>query len=161
MEAARGGASPWGERGAPGAVRYALDTNVVVAALNGVQPVPTRLAAVEATDILLAAPVIAELYFGAHASSRVRENVARVDRLLTLFGLRPFDEAAARRFSEVKAGLRRAGRAKSDFDLAIASIALVHGATLVTHDAALLDGSIIGLQVEDWLAPAPAAPPRS
>jgi hypothetical protein len=35
----------------------------------------------------------------------------------------------------------------------------VHGATLVTHDAALLDGSIVGLLVEDWLASGPATPP--
>jgi tRNA(fMet)-specific endonuclease VapC len=136
-------------------VKYALDTNAVVAALNGVPPVPTKLATLQASDIVLPAPVIAELYFGARASSRVRENVARVDRLLALFGVQPFDEAAARRFAEIKAELRKAGRAKSDFDLAIASIALVHDATLITHDAALLDGSIIGLLVEDWLANAP------
>jgi len=136
-------------------VRYALDTNAVVAALNGVPPVPAKLAALQAMDIVLPAPVIAELYFGARASNRMRENVARIDRLLALFGLQSFDEAAARKFAEIKADLRRVGRAKSDFDLAIASIALVHDATLVTHDAALLDGSIAGLTVEDWLAPAP------
>ncbi|WP_437293965.1 PIN domain-containing protein [Sorangium sp. So ce426] len=101
-------------------MKYALDTNTVVAALNGVPPVPARLAAVDAADILLPAPMIAELYFGARASLRVRENVARVDRLLTFFRLHPFDEAAARRFAEIKADLRKTGRAKSDFDLAIA-----------------------------------------
>ncbi|WP_438032380.1 type II toxin-antitoxin system VapC family toxin [Sorangium sp. So ce204] len=69
-----------------------------------------RLAAVDAADILLPAPVIAELYFGARASLRVRENVARVDRLLTFFRLHPFDEAAARRFAEIKADLRKTGR---------------------------------------------------
>jgi tRNA(fMet)-specific endonuclease VapC len=141
-------------------VKYALDTNAVVAALNGVPPVLGRLAALHATDILLPAPVVAELYFGARVSSRVRENLARVDRLVELFGLQPFDEAAVRRFAEVKAELRKVGRAKSDFDLAIASIALAHSATLVTHDGALLDGSIIGLLVEDWLAPAAASPPH-
>lgn len=83
-------------------MRYALDTNAIVAALNEVSPVPARLAAVEASDLLLPAPAIAELYFGARASSRVVENVARVDRLLALFGLQPFDEATARRFAEVK-----------------------------------------------------------
>jgi predicted nucleic acid-binding protein len=35
--------------------------------------------------------------------------------------------------------------------LMIAYTALEHGATLVTHDAALLDGAIDGLLVEDWL----------
>jgi tRNA(fMet)-specific endonuclease VapC len=132
-------------------VKYALDTNAVVAALNGVPPVPRKLVALQPTDIVLPAPAIAELYFGARASGRARENAARIDRLLTLFELLPFDEAAARKFAELKAELRKVGRAKSDFDLAIASIAVVHGATLVTHDAALLDGSIAGLTVEDWL----------
>jgi tRNA(fMet)-specific endonuclease VapC len=140
-------------------VKYALDTNIVIAALNGVPPIPTRLADLQPADIVLPAPVIAELYFGAHASSRVRENIARIDRLLALFGMQPFGEAAARRFAEVKAELRRGGQARSDFDLAIASIAIVHGATLVTHDTALLDGSITGLVVEDWLAPHPGPLP--
>ena len=142
-------------------MRYALDTNTVIAALNGVAPVPARLATLQAADIMLPAPVVAELYFGARASNRVHENVARIDWLVALFGLQPFDEAAVRWFAEVKAELRKVGCAKSDFDLAIASIALAHGATLVTHDAALLDGAIVGLLVEDWLAPAKAAAPRS
>jgi tRNA(fMet)-specific endonuclease VapC len=140
-------------------VKYALDTNAIVAALNGVPSVTAKLAALHPADIVLPAPAIAELFFGARASTRVRENVTRVDRLLGLFSLQSFDEAAARHFAEIKAELRTVGRAKSDFDLAIASIALVHAATLVTHDAALLDGSIRGLVVEDWIAPAPAAPP--
>lgn len=141
-------------------MKYALDTNAIVAALNGVQQVTTRLAGLQAEDIVLPAPAVAELYFGARASVRVRENVARIDRLIELFDLQPFDEAAARRFGEVKAELRRVGRAKSDFDLAIACIALVHAATLVTNDAALLDGSIHDLQVEDWLAPSGASSPQ-
>jgi hypothetical protein len=33
----------------------------------------------------------------------------------------------------------------------IACTALEHEATLVRHDAALLDGAIDGLLVEDWL----------
>lgn len=84
-------------------MKYALDTNAIVAALNGVLSVTTKLAALRPTDIVLPAPVIAELFFGARASTRVRENVARVDRLLGLFSLQPFDESAARRFAEVKA----------------------------------------------------------
>jgi predicted nucleic acid-binding protein len=59
---------------------------------------------------------------------------------------------AARRFAEIKAQLRICGRIKQDFDLAIASIALVKGAMLVTHDGGLLDGDVPDLPVEDWLA---------
>jgi hypothetical protein len=48
--------------------------------------------------------------------------------------------------------LESRGVVKSDFDLIIARTALDLGATLVTNDQALLDGSIGGLQAENWLS---------
>lgn len=129
-----------------------LDTNVVVAALNQVERVTERLAAIDPSDILLPDLVIAELLYGARTSARVSENLARVERLVGTFRTAPFDLETARRFALIKADLRTRGRIKQDFDLAIASVALVHGATLVTHDGGLLDGGIVGLLVEDWLA---------
>jgi predicted nucleic acid-binding protein len=47
--------------------------------------------------------------------------------------------------------IERRGRRKSDFDLVIACPAIEHRAALVTNDAALKDGTIDGLVVEDWL----------
>jgi tRNA(fMet)-specific endonuclease VapC len=64
----------------------------------------------------------------------------------------PFDVAAAARYAVVRAAMERKGRSKTDFDLVIACTALEHGATLVTNDAALKNGAIEGLVVEDWLA---------
>jgi predicted nucleic acid-binding protein len=60
------------------------------------------------------------------------------------------------RYAIVRAQVERIGRPKSDFDLVIACTTLEQQATLVTHDAALKDGTIEGLVVEDWLdEPAP------
>ena len=129
-----------------------LDTNMLVAALNRVEPVIKRLTSVDPSDVLLPDLVIAELLFGARTSTRVAENLAKVERLVLLFRTVPFDLQAARRFGEIKSDLRRQGRVKQDFDLAIASVALVSNATLITHDGGLLDGAISNLQVEDWLA---------
>lgn len=129
-----------------------LDTNVVVAALNRVDSVIKRLVGVEPTDVLLPDLVVAELLFGAHTFNRVAENLAKVERLVLLFRTVPFDLHAARRFAELKSELRRRGRVKQDFDLAIASVALGSHATLITHDGGLLDGAIPDLRVEDWLA---------
>jgi tRNA(fMet)-specific endonuclease VapC len=131
---------------------YALDTNIVIAALNQIGPVVDRIAATAPGDILIPDLVIAELLFGAHTSGRVRENLSKVNRLVAAFPTAPFDTMAARRFAEIKAQLRRCGRVKQDFDLAIASIALVKGAMLVTHDGGLLEGDVPDLPVEDWLA---------
>ena len=132
-------------------MKYALDTNIVVAALNGVEPVVRRLAMIDVGDVIISDVVIAELLFGARTSARVEANVAKVERLIERFAAAPFETGAARRFAEVKASLRKRGIAKQDIDLAIACIALERRATLVSHDAALLAGDIDGLSTEDWL----------
>jgi len=58
-------------------------------------------------------------------------------------------------FAAERAQLERIGRKKSDFDLMIACTPIEHEVTLVTHDAALKDGAICGLVVEDWLDSVP------
>jgi tRNA(fMet)-specific endonuclease VapC len=133
-------------------VSYLLDTNTVIARLNGDMRVMARLAAIPPEDVLLCAPVVAELVFGAYLSARRASNLERVERLAAALGVVPFDHAAAHRFGELKAALRSRGIIKTDFDLAIASLALQRSATLVSHDQALLDGAIPALPTEDWLA---------
>ncbi len=131
---------------------YLLDTNTVVARLNGDTRVAQRLANLRPGDVLLCAPVVAELVYGARLSAKAVENMGRVEHLTDAFGVLPFGDAAARIFGRLKSDLRRRGLAKSDFDLAIASIALERTAVLVTADHAFHDGSIADLQVEDWQA---------
>ncbi len=132
---------------------YLLDTNTLIARLNNHIGVARRLQPLSPVDVLLAAPVLAELYFGAHLSARRAENLARVDRLAAAMPIVPFGDGCARRFGEMKATLRRQGVTKSDFDLAIAAIALESGAILVSNDQAFHDSTLPGLRVEDWLNP--------
>jgi predicted nucleic acid-binding protein len=74
-----------------------------------------------------------------------------VQRLSESFSMLQVGLAVVRRYAVVRAEVERRGRSKSDFDLIIACSALEQGATLVTHDAALKDGTIDGLVVEDWI----------
>ena len=64
----------------------------------------------------------------------------------------PFDVGVAARHAAVRAAVEGKSRSKTDFDLVIACTALEHGATLITNDAALEDGAIEDLVVEDWPA---------
>ena len=132
-------------------MRYVVDTNIAIAMLAQRQPVLERLSSVAPEDLGLSVIVIAEMLFGARRSARVSENIARVQRLEAQFPVLPVTRPIVERYSVVRAELAARGVAKSDFDLLIACSALEHGATLVTNDGALKDGTIAGLAVEDWL----------
>lgn len=140
-------------------MKFLLDTNVLVCALNDTCGVRARLNEVEASgsNILTSAVVVGELAFGASASARPEQNHARLRAMLSRIEVQPFAEDAARKFGEVKAALRTRGLAKSDADLQIAATAIIADATLVTDDQALLDGSIAGLRVENWVQRTQAA----
>ncbi len=58
----------------------------------------------------------------------------------------------ARKFGEVRAGLLDRGQSAPEMDLLIASTALFHGLTMVTHNVADY-ANIPGLTVADWLTP--------
>jgi tRNA(fMet)-specific endonuclease VapC len=134
-------------------VRYLLDANTLVCALNGTGGVRARLNSAQASgaELLTSAVVVGELSFGASASARREQNHARLRAMLARFEVIPFTAAAAERFGDVKAALRTRGLAKSDADLQIAATAIVESATLVTDDRALLDGSIPDLLTENWV----------
>jgi tRNA(fMet)-specific endonuclease VapC len=111
-----------------------------------------HLADVDPSDVGIPLLVVAELLFGAEKSARRDENRSRIQRLTESLRMLPLGLAIVRRYAAVRLDVERRGRSKSDFDLMIACTALEHEATLVTHDAALNDGAIDGLLVEDWLS---------
>ena len=64
----------------------------------------------------------------------------------------PVTLEVARKFGEVRAGLLDQGLSTPEMDLLIASTALVHGLTIVTHNVADYT-NVPGLTVVDWLIP--------
>jgi tRNA(fMet)-specific endonuclease VapC len=63
-----------------------------------------------------------------------------------------FDSACAERFGKVQGELSQNGISVPETDLMIASVALVHNLTLVTHNTADFQ-NIPGLRLDDWLTP--------
>jgi len=132
-------------------VKYVLDTNVVSRVLDGDERVLGPLGAVEPHDVGIPLLVLAELLFGAEKSGRRDQNRRRIQVPTERFPVLPMGLAIVQRYAIVRADIERRGRRKSDFDLVIACPAIEHRAALVTNDAALKDGTIDGLVVEDWL----------
>ncbi len=61
-----------------------------------------------------------------------------------------FDTACAEQFGRLQASLLGQGISTSTADLMIASVAIVHNLTLVTHNTSDFQ-SIAGLRLADWL----------
>jgi predicted nucleic acid-binding protein len=80
---------------------YVLDTNTFIAGLNGNTKVLQRLVALNPEDIVLCAPVLAELEDGARFSGRVEANLEKIMRLSSRARFQAFGDAAARRFGSL------------------------------------------------------------
>ncbi len=76
----------------------------------------------------------------------------QIEDLLVAVSVLDFDPDCARRFGQLRGEMRRLGVGVGPMDLLIASVALAHNLTLVTHNTAHF-ASIPGLRLDDWLAP--------
>ena len=132
-------------------MRYVLDANIAIAALNGVATVRTRLAEVPGSEVGIPIVAIAELTFGAYKSRQREANLESIADLRRAVVVLELDDDIVDLYGSTRAALEGRGFAKSDFDLLIACTAVSQSATLVTNDRSLLDGQIDGLQVENWL----------
>ena len=114
-----------------------LDTNVVIAYLNGNVTVATRIKD-HLPGVGISSLVLAELLYGARASMRVSENIERVRQLLQVVSVADFDQSCAETYGEVRFALRKIGRPIGEMDM------------LITHNIKHFE-SIEGLSIEDWV----------
>jgi tRNA(fMet)-specific endonuclease VapC len=128
-------------------VRYLLDTNTVIALLNGHTTVLTSLRAKTPSDVVLSAIVAHELYFGACKSRNTAKNFALVEKLQ--FEVLPFDQGDAAQSGQLRAALAAAGTPIGPYDLLIAGQALARGLVLVTRNTRQYK-RIPDLLVENW-----------
>ncbi len=129
---------------------YLLDTNVCVAWLSGKDAgVKRQLLSLSRDEVALCSVVKAELFYGARASARVRENIEKLQLLFGLFASLPFDDEASEHYGALRAQLRRAGTPIGGNDMLIASIALAADAILVTRNEKEFR-LVPGLRVEVW-----------
>ncbi len=101
---------------------------------------------------MLCTVVLAELLYGALRSRDVAKNLADVRNFIVGFSSLGFDTAAAEEYARVRADLAAKGTPIGPNDLLIASIALAHGLTLVTHNTVEFS-RVTGLVLEDWQTP--------
>ncbi len=129
---------------------WLLDTSVCVALINRTdQRLAAHLLKRSCRSVRLCSVVKAELYFGAQNSSRLADNLQRLDVFCQAFESLPFDDESARHYGIVRARLRREGRPIGGNDLMIASIAIANSHVLVTRNVGEFS-RVAGLDVECW-----------
>lgn len=129
---------------------YLLDTNVVSVFINGrSERLREKLRAIPPAALALCSVVWAELHYGVAKSTDPARTLARVRGFAGILASVPFDDGAAARYGELRAGMERAGTIIGPNDLMIAAIALHHGLTVVTHNSREFS-RVPGLLWEDW-----------
>ena len=97
--------------------------------------------------------VLGELYAWAYHRQNPGSIIQRIENdLLPDVALLDFDLDCAKEFGRVRGLLLQQGISVSKMDLLIASVALVHNLTVVTHNTVDYQ-NVPGLRLEDWLIP--------
>jgi tRNA(fMet)-specific endonuclease VapC len=126
--------------------RFLLDTNIVIALFTGEAAVEQRL--IQSDEVFVPSIVVGELYYGARKSTRVIENLERIDEFVASSTVLPCDTATAQQYGDIKNKLRAKGRPIPENDIWIAAIAMQYQLTLVARDGHFHE--VDGLRVEAW-----------
>ena len=123
-----------------------LDTNAVISVFGN----DTALLAIvsRASRCFLPSIVLGELYYGAHQSANVAENMAKLQAFRDTMALLSCDEDTAVEYGRIKAELRRRGRPIPENDIWIAAIAAQHQLELLSNDEHFDD--VDGLSRKSW-----------
>jgi tRNA(fMet)-specific endonuclease VapC len=133
-------------------MRFMLDTDSCIALIKRKpSSILRRLTSFAPGEAGISAITLAELRYGVSKSAQREKNSRALDDFLLPLEVADFDEAAARIYGEVRAGLEKAGTPIGPLDTQIGAHALSLAATLVSHNSREFR-RIPGLVIEDWLS---------
>ena len=132
----------------PASGRFLLDTNIVIALLQGDDAVLSNLD--RASEVFISAVALGELFFGAAKSARSSENTAKVERFAAGVAIIACDLGIAREYGRLKQRLQERGRPLPENDIWMAASAKYHGLVLITRDRHFRE--VEDLEIADWAA---------
>lgn len=130
---------------------FLLDTNICSAHLKGDRNVFNRCVQ-HSGGLHVSSITVGELYSWVFRSKSPPDRLAALEEFFHDVMILDLDATVARTFGQLRAALLDAGRPTPEVDLLIASTAVYHDLTLVTHNVRDF-AHISGLRVEDWITP--------
>ncbi|MEW6066809.1 MAG: type II toxin-antitoxin system VapC family toxin [Nitrospirota bacterium] len=126
--------------------KYLLDTNIIIALFAKDPQTHTKMT--NAAEVFIPCIAIGELYFGAFKSTKIQENLARLDEFAFNNTILSCNTETAKLYGNIKNRLKDKGQPLPENDIWIAAIAQQYNLTLVTKD---LHFEIVdNLKVEKW-----------
>ena len=129
---------------------YMLDTNICIYAQKGVSAVIERMRVESRNGLAISAITLAELWHGIEGSAAYDKNVLRLNGLLNVVEVIPFDDKAAAHYGKIAAYLRQNGTPIGTMDMLIAAHALSQGLTVVTNNVREFE-RVPDLKIENWI----------
>lgn len=113
-------------------VRYLADTNVLISLMRNERLVVQRF--LESQSILIPFVALGELHLGARNSSRVEENLARINTMANTYPVLFPDIETTGIYGLIRQELKLTGHPIPEADIWIAALTRQHGLCLVTRD---------------------------
>lgn len=113
-------------------MKYLLDTDWIINALNGRQPVAEKIKGLRNEGLTISMISVAEIYEGIFGSRNPEKHETDFKNFLTGVTVLEITEDVCKKFGEIRNNLRKKGQLIGEFDLLIASSALVNNLTLLT-----------------------------
>ncbi|MBU3917021.1 type II toxin-antitoxin system VapC family toxin [bacterium] len=130
---------------------YLIDTNICIYILNKrPKALLDRFENYNSDQIAISSITVAELEYGAKKSSRVKENLERLELFLFPFEILSFDAISGRYYGDIRNSLEKKGCVIGQLDMLIAAQALSRRITLVTNNQNEFS-RIENLKLENWL----------
>ncbi len=131
-------------------MKIVLDTDIIIYFLKGNEKISKKLLSFPPNDIYTTIFNITEMLYGAYNSKKIEYNLKLIKDFAKNINILHFDEEASEIFAKNKARLKQEGKLIADFDLLIASIAIVNNCILITNNIRHFK-RIKTLQVENWI----------
>ncbi len=124
------------------------DTNVAIASFKEEELVLEKLRDIPSEQIFVPVIVLGELHYGARKSTRIEENLRRLEAFTESSNVLKCDATTARIYGATRDALRRKGRPVPENDIWIAAIAIQRDLILVSRDSHF--EHVEGLRIEHW-----------
>lgn len=111
---------------------FLIDSDVLIDGLNGQRVAIELLNDLSPDGLAISIISLGEIYDGTLGSTDSAQRLQDTDAFLLPYPVLPLDRHVMLRFAELRVNLRARGQLIPDFDLLIASTALVHDLTLIT-----------------------------